>query len=226
MKGHPYMNLQLFAADGGEPDGAVKTPEQPSGGQQPGEIPKTTYDEAELNRIADERAERARKSAIKSYAEQQGLTPEQVQDILADHKTRKEAELTDLQKAQQAVQNEAAKAAQKDAEISALRGQMEALALGVKPDATSDVLALAMLREGAKDDIKAAIAAIVAQYPHFKTTAPPQNTTQMPNPAGGSPVAGTPKDYEQRYAQAVKANDQALRIHIKSEAAQKGIYLR
>jgi hypothetical protein len=87
-----------------------------------------------------------------------------------------------------------------DAQTKALadaNAQIAALKAGVTPDAAADVIALAASRLKEGTDINAAIAAVLTQYPHFKSasapTAPPLVAAPgAPNPPGSAPSTEDP----------------------------------
>lgn len=191
---HKRFDLQFFAepAGGENPDGAENQPDG-DGGRQPGNQTRT-YDQAEVDRIANERAQRAERAAITGWAQQQGMTPEEIKALLEDHKARKEAEKTDLQKAQDAIAAETAKTSAKEKEIAALNGKIIALSLGVQPEYLDDALALASLHADYAENTKAAIEAVLSRHPSFVAAA--AAGSPKPDSAAGYAPGGGQKPFE------------------------------
>lgn len=82
------FDLQLFA-DGGE-GGASGAGSAGSGNGNQGNAGKGSYSFEQAEEIADARAERASKAALKSYFQQQGMSEQEVEQALADYKANKE----------------------------------------------------------------------------------------------------------------------------------------
>ncbi|MCB7321097.1 hypothetical protein [Lacrimispora sp. 210928-DFI.3.58] len=88
------MNLQLFA-DGGEGGSGAQDGNAGSGNGSQGNV-GGTYSFEQAEEIANARAERAEKAALRSYFQQQGMTEEEVRTALADYKANKERQKPDV----------------------------------------------------------------------------------------------------------------------------------
>ncbi len=97
------MNLQIFenggGAGAGEPEesagGDNNSQNNVGGGGQP------TYSYAQAEEIANARAERAERSALKSYFQQQGMSEEQVNQAIADYKAQQKKNQPNIEQMQQ-----------------------------------------------------------------------------------------------------------------------------
>ncbi|MDL2235406.1 hypothetical protein LJC07_04530 [Christensenellaceae bacterium OttesenSCG-928-L17] len=222
------MNLQLFAeatpGDNGDGQGTAPAQQQtPPAGQpaQPAEPPAApqgkTYTEAEYLAMSSSQYSKGMAKIMKDA----GYELDKKQDFeaqLAAFKQWQDGQKSELQLAQE----KAGKVEEKDAEIDELKAQIEASKIGVAPEFAPDVILLAKQQQNYKDDRAAAIKAVLEKYPHFKGQQP--NTTQVQNPGGGAPPAGTEADYKQRYAEAMKARNTLLAVQIKNEAAKSKIF--
>lgn len=100
------MNLQLFAdggeggsgAQGGNAGGNGNSSNNGQGAGSAGQGAAYTYQQAE--EIATARAERAEKSALKSFFQQQGMSEAEVSKAMADFKAQKAASQPDADKLQ------------------------------------------------------------------------------------------------------------------------------
>ena len=95
------MMLQLFedgagAGSDGQGGNAVN-----GNGSQGNAGGNATYSYAQAEEIAQARAERAEKSALKSYFQQQGMSEEQVTQAIADYKEQKKKSQPDTARLQQ-----------------------------------------------------------------------------------------------------------------------------
>lgn len=97
------MNLQIFenggGAGAGEPEESARgdnnSQNNVGGGGQP------TYSYAQAEEIANARAERAERSALKSYFQQQGMSEEQVNQAIADYKAQQKKNQPNIEQMQQ-----------------------------------------------------------------------------------------------------------------------------
>ncbi|MDL2257867.1 hypothetical protein LJC42_01730 [Eubacteriales bacterium OttesenSCG-928-K08] len=221
------MNLQLFAeatpaANGDE--AAVPKQQQTSPAGQPAQPTETpavpqdkTYTEAEFLAMSSSQYSKGMAKVMKDA----GFEPDKEQGFktqITAFKQWQDGQKTELQLAQEA----AGRVPAKDAEIDELKAQIEASRVGVAPEFAPDVILLAKQQQNYKDDRAAAIKAVLEKYPHFKGQQP--NTTQVQNPGGGAPPAGTEADYKQRYEEAMKARNTLLAVQIKNEAAKNKIF--
>jgi alanyl-tRNA synthetase len=158
-----------------------------------------TYSQEEAERIAAQREERARRSALKSYFEQQGYSQEEVEELLKKDKERREKEKTDLEREKEArekAEKEKAKAIETaNARIARTEFKIAAQAVGVPADRLEAAVKLADLSELVPDEKTGEIPADLIQKvvndtlqanPFLKETkAPPNVGGGGSNPGGG-----------------------------------------
>lgn len=97
------MNLRIFENSGGagagEPGGSAggynNNQNNAGSGGQP------TYSYAQAEEIANARAERAERSALKSYFQQQGMSEEQVNQAITDYKAQQKKNQPNIEQMQQ-----------------------------------------------------------------------------------------------------------------------------
>ena len=95
------MFLQLFEDGGGAGSGGQGGNAGDDNGSQGNAGGNATYSYAQAEEIAQARAERAEKSALKSYFQQQGMSEEQVTQAIADYKEQKKKSQPDTARLQQ-----------------------------------------------------------------------------------------------------------------------------
>ena len=157
-----------------------------------------TYSEEEANRIAQERAERAGNAALKSYFEQQGFSREEVDQLLKEHKAKKEAEKTELQKEKERADREKAEkekaVSTANARIARTEFKIAAQAAGVPADRLEAAVRLADLSELVPDEktgdipedkVKTVIEATLKANPFLKEAKPNNVGGGGSNPGGG-----------------------------------------
>jgi alanyl-tRNA synthetase len=158
-----------------------------------------TYSQEEAERIAAQREERARRSALKSYFEQQGYSQEEVEELLKKDKERREKEKTDLEREKEArekAEKEKAKAIETaNARIAKTEFKIAAQAAGVPADRLEAAVKLADLSELVPDEktgeipadvVKNVVEATLQANPFLKETkAPPNVGGGGSNPGGG-----------------------------------------
>lgn len=104
------MNLQLFEDGGGagsggqggnagDGNGSLGNAEESGSGNQ------GTYSYAQAEEIANARAERAEKAALRSYFQQQGMTEQQVNQAIADYKDQQKKNQPNVTQLQQDLEN-------------------------------------------------------------------------------------------------------------------------
>ncbi|NLW45825.1 MAG: hypothetical protein GXY86_00570 [Firmicutes bacterium] len=105
-----------------------------------------TFSEEEAERIAKEREERARRSALKSYFEQQGYSQEEVEQMLKADKEKREKEKTETQREKErADKAEAEKKTAIDtanAKLAKAAFLVQAVAVGIPSDRVNDAAEL------------------------------------------------------------------------------------
>lgn len=97
------MNLRIFENSGGAGAGELggsaggdnNNQNNAGSGEQP------TYSYAQAEEIANARAERAERSALKSYFQQQGMSEEQVNQAIADYKAQQKKNQPNIEQMQQ-----------------------------------------------------------------------------------------------------------------------------
>lgn len=160
---------------------------------------RKTYSQEEAERIAAQREERARRSALKSYFEQQGYSQEEVEELLKKDKERREKEKTDLEREKEAREKaekeKAAAIAQANFRIARTEFKIAAQAAGVPADRLEAAVKLADLSELVPDEKTGEIPADLIQKvvndtlqanPFLKETkAPPSVGGGGSNPGGG-----------------------------------------
>ena len=97
------MNLRIFenssGAGAGESGGSAGGDNNNQNNAGSGEQPTHSYAQAE--EIANARAERAERSALKSYFQQQGMSEEQVNQAIADYKAQQKKNQPNIEQMQQ-----------------------------------------------------------------------------------------------------------------------------
>lgn len=94
------MNLQLFDDGAGAGSGNQGGNNAGSGNGNQGNA-GATYSYAQAEEIASARAERAERSALKSYFQQQGMSEEQVTQAIADYKAQQKKNQPNFEQMQQ-----------------------------------------------------------------------------------------------------------------------------
>lgn len=158
-----------------------------------------TYSKDEAERIASQREERARKSALKSYFEQQGYSQSEVEQMLQADKDRREKEKTDLER-EKGAREIAEKAkdqaiATANSRIARTEFKIAAQAAGVPADRLEAAVKLADLSELVPDEktgeisvdnLKSVVTATLEANPFLKGTVAPSNVGGSgSNPGGG-----------------------------------------
>lgn len=152
-----------------------------NGGQQP---EKQTIDMEQAERIAQERAERATRSALTDYYKQQGLTAEEAKQAFEAYKAqreeRKQAQLNDVTALQQENAELTRQLQQSDerAQRALILARAESVAhsMGVKADRVPHAVRLATLKDvqldeqGNPDDvaIRTALDQVLKEIPELK----------------------------------------------------------
>ena len=97
------MNLRIFENSGGagagEPGGSAGGDNNNQNNAGSGGQP--TYSYAQAEEIANARAERAERSALKSYFQQQGMSEEQVNQAITDYKAQQKKNQPNIEQMQQ-----------------------------------------------------------------------------------------------------------------------------
>ena len=174
-----------------------------TGGQSNQGASGKTFSWEDVERIAGDREERARRAALKSYFEQQGYSQEEVEELLKKDKERREKEKTDLEREKEArekAEKEKEKAiAMANARIARTEFKIAAQAAGVPADRLEAAVKLADLSELVPDEKTGEIPADLIQKvvndtlranPFLKETKTPPNVGgggSNPGGSGGEP---------------------------------------
>lgn len=165
-------------------DGGTEQAGEADGGQQP---ETQTIDTEQAERIAQERAERATRSALTDYYKQQGLTPDEARQAFEAYKSQRDAQrqaqmndLTALQQANMQLTQQVQQA-HEDMQKVIIRARAESIAhsMGIKPERVPHALRLAALQsvtmdeEGQPDEaaIRTALDEVLAEIPELKVVA-------------------------------------------------------
>ena len=168
-----------------------------TGGQSNQGASGKTFSWEDVERIAGDREERARRAALKSYFEQQGYSQEEVEELLKKDKERREKEKTDLEREKEArekAEKEKEKAiATANARIARTEFKIAAQAAGVPADRLEAAVKLADLSQLVPDEETGEIPADLIQKvvndtlqanPFLKETKPPNVGGGGSNPGG------------------------------------------
>ena len=176
------INLQWLAepsaADPGT--GGGQSPAEPS--TSTASVTFTAEQLAAINKIDTVRSERATRSALTSYFQQQGMTEEQATEAIKAYKEAKAKELPASAAEAVAAANKRADEALSAANQILVKAdaRLQAASIGARTDRIDTILAMAKLdgvkvADGSVDSaaVKAALEAVVKQFPEWKNTEPP-----------------------------------------------------
>ena len=202
------VNLQLLAEGAGAANSGTGTagqgqPAAQAGNGDGGQNAGKTYSQADLDKIVNERSDRAANAALLSYYQQNGMTEAEAKQAIADYKAAKTAQTEKDKGNLTAMQQKAAEAEKKAAEIAEaafadlVEAKSEAIAvqLGIDP-AKLQYIKLDFSKVGKDekgkpkaDDIKAVLEGALKVMPEIKkTTEPIQSGVAATN--GGKATAG------------------------------------
>lgn len=202
------INLQLLADSGASNSGTgaaagTQTTATETAGKTDGEKDTgKTYTQADLDKIVNERSERAGNSALMSFYQQNGMTEAEAKQAIADYKTTKAAQAEKDKGDLTAMQKKAADAEKKaaDIEASAFSDLIDAKAESVAAQLGIDPAKLAFIRldfskvgktENGKpkaDDIKAVLEGALKVMPELKSTTEPIRSGVLPTNGGKGPT--------------------------------------
>lgn len=154
--------------------------------QQPAaEAGAVNVDPAEVERIANERSERATRAALRSYFQQQGLTEEQAAEAITQYRAAQEQRAAEERNNLQALQQKLDTYEKGEAELfrranaRLIRADAVLMAgkLGIRPDRIDAAIRVANLsgvtvdEQGAVDEtaLKTALEEVTKQLPEFLT---------------------------------------------------------
>lgn len=187
--------------------------------------PPASIDVEALAAMLEARQERAGRSALKSYAEQTGLSVEQVTAAVDDYKAKQASAIPADVQARIDAQMKAANDRLLAAEVRTVGAELHI----VDFDAAlrlMDKSAVAIGEDGTVSGVREALDALTQSRPWLVTQQPPApsgtgSTGNFPRGAGGEQA-----DYAARLLEARQSGNQTLAVSIIREAAAKGIALR
>lgn len=172
----------------------------------------------------DARQERAERSVIKSFAEQNGVSVEEITKLVTDYKAKQATAIpADVQ---QRIDERLHLADTRliSAEVRAVGSEMNIIDIDAA-FALMDKSGVKVGEDGSVSGVKEALEALTAAKPYLVKAAAASSGTGS---AGNFPRTGgdNSTDYAVRLAEARKSGNNTLAAAIISEAAAKGIYLR
>ena len=187
--------------------------------------PPASIDVEALAAMLEARQERAGRSALKSYAEQAGLSVEQVTAAVDDYKAKQASAIPADVQARIDAQLKAANDRLLAAEVRTVGAELHI----VDFDAAlrlMDKSAVAIGEDGTVSGVREALDALTQSRPWLVTQQPPApsgtgSTGNFPRGAGSEQA-----DYAARLLEARQSGNQTLAVSIIREAAAKGIALR
>ena len=156
------INLQMFADGEG-----VNVGNNSSDNVDRGNM--TTYSFEQAEQIATARAEKASKSALTSYFQQQGMTAEEALEAFKDFKAKKAAQIPDVEK----IKNERDKAL---AELESFKNRDTLAKLDIDPEFVEFVESKVLAGVTDKKDFETCAKEFVAKNEKYKRT---QQQTQL-----------------------------------------------
>lgn len=173
----------------------------------------------------DARQERAERSVIKSFAEQNGVSVEEIAQLVSDYKAKQAAAIpADVQ---QRIDERLRTADNRliSAEVRAVGSELNIIDIDAA-FALMDKTGVKVGDDGSVTGVKEALEALATAKPWLVKQA-------APSPSGTGSTGNFPRsggdnfaDYAARLAEARKSGNHGLATAIISEAAAKGIYLR
>lgn len=172
------MNLQLFEDGAGAGPGNQGGNNAGSSNGNQGNA-GATYSYAQAEEIASARAERAERSALKSYFQQQGMSEEQVTQAIADYKAQQKKNQPNLEQMQQ----------ERDAALAAVEQMKQEKLLtgkGVKPEDVDYVMFKVSKLVDDKTTFEKAAEKYLKENPRFAGGPSYRVSTSTGNDANGS----------------------------------------
>ena len=172
----------------------------------------------------DARQERAERSVIKSFAEQNGVSVEEITKLVTDYKAKQAAAIPP--DVQQRIDERMRTADNRliSAEVRAVGAEMNIIDIDAA-FALMDKSGVKVGEDGSVTGVKEALEALTAAKPYLVKTAAASagtgSTGNFPRTGGDNSA-----DYAARLDEARKSGNHGLATSIISEAAAKGIYLR
>lgn len=150
---------------------------------------ETTFTQEQVNGIASKEAKKAQEKLLRDLGVEDF---ESAKDGLAKFKEYQDAQKTDVERQQEALQQAKERESKlsedistKDKEIASLNAKITALGLGVNNESIDDVIALAERNVNEEVTIEDAIKSVIDKYPHFQTVQQASTqATKTGNPNG------------------------------------------
>ena len=195
---------------------------QQTAGNTPGAV---TVSAEDIAAALDARHQRTERSVIKSFAEQNGVSVEEITKLMTDYKAKQATAIpADVQKRI----DERMRTADNrliSAEVRAVGTELNIIDIDAA-FALMDKSGVKVGEDGSVTGVKEALEALTAAKPYLVKAAPPPSGTgstgNFPRGTGGD----NSTDYAARLDEARKSGNHGLATSIISEAAAKGIYLR
>lgn len=165
--------------------GGQDTPVTPDTQPEQVETPKT-FTQDDVSGLVAKETKKAQEKLLKSL----GVTDfNTAKEGLQKYNEMIESQKTDQQRKEEALTASETRAQELEQKAISLESQLVALRMNVNEDDLEDVLVLAKAKN--KDDIKEAIAEVIARYPHF-TTQPANEDTPPPKFTNGQHKKDSP----------------------------------
>lgn len=179
------MNLQKFAEEGNNGGNNGSNSGNNGGG--------VTYSFEQAEQIAQDRADRASKSALASYFQQQGMTAEQAAEAIKDFKAKQEAQKPNVSAIEQ--QRDAALA-----ELASIKNKAVLSGLGVQPEFEEFLVHEISKSVTDKKDFEACAKEYLKDKPQYTR----QNTVRMSSGSVGGNGSGASGDVSQNINAALR----------------------
>ena len=188
--------------------------------------PAPTVDVEALAEALSARQQRAERSVIKSYAEQSGISVDELTRLVDDYKAQQAAAIPADMQARIDAQMQAANERLIAAEVRTVGAALHLVDIDAA-FALMDKSGVAVGEDGSVTGVQEALDALAAAKPWLVAQQQPP-TPSGTGSAGNFPrgTGGEQSDYAARLSEARKSGNQTLAVSIIREAAAKGIQLR
>lgn len=127
-----------------------------------------TFTQKDVNNLVARESKSAQEKLLKDL----GIEDfENAKDGLKKFQEWQESQKTEAEKQAEALEKASAQLSEKEALISRLEAEKQALIQGVNADSIDDVILLAQAKVSEETTIEKAIETVITQYPHFKSVA-------------------------------------------------------
>ena len=165
-------------------------PEPPAGGEPPipptppvetptPPVPDKTFSQEDVNGIVKKESSKQTEKLLKDLGIEDFSN---AKEGLAKFREWQESQKTEQQKKDEKLQELETNFSSTSEENTVLKAQISAMKVGVKADSVPDVVTLAKTMLSDEMDMDAAIAAVVAKYPHFAQVEEPVEPNAPPKP--------------------------------------------